>query len=71
MIDAQPPGERPMAHRNRSRHEKTIEDTRWVGSNYSFLAQGAGTTAQTMVTDGLKETILRIRGELVAFIDMA
>ncbi len=61
-----------MAHRRGSRgFAKVIDDTRWGGANHSFLAQGAGSAAQTMVTDGFKETILRIRGEIVAYVDGA
>ncbi len=61
-----------MAHRrSNSRHTKSIEDTRWAGATHTALALSAGTVAQTMVTDGLKETILRIRGELTATIDGA
>ena len=59
-----------MAHRRSSqRHEKVIDSTRWAGANHSFLTLGAGTIAQTMVTDGLIETILRIRGNLVSWND--
>jgi len=60
-----------MAHRRRSNRgfEKTIEDVRWAGASHVFLAQGAGSVAQVMVTDGAKETIMRIRGEIVSFID--
>ncbi len=60
-----------MAHRRRSSqgHEKTIHNLRWAGANHLFQAQGAGNNAQTMVTDGLKETILRIRGEIMCSAD--
>ncbi len=61
-----------MAQRRASRgFAKVIDDTRWGGANHAFLAQGAGSVAQTMVTDGFKETILRIRGEIVSYIDGA
>ena len=60
-----------MAHqRRRSRGEgKVIDSTRWGGSNHSFLALGAGSAAQTFITDGTVETLLRIRGELVVWVD--
>ena len=59
-----------MAYRRSNRgFEKTIEDLRWAGANHTFLAQSAGTTAQTMVTDGVKETIMRICGEIVCGVD--
>ena len=62
-----------MAHRrrNNSRFEKVIDSTRWAGAVHSSLAQGAGAVAQTMVSDGLIETIMRIRGEIVSTIDGA
>ena len=62
-----------MAHRRRSnsRFEKVIDSTRWNGANHVFLGLSAGSAAQVMVTDGLQETIMRIRGDLVAFVDGA
>ena len=60
-----------MAHRrsNRGGHEKVIDVLRWNGSNHFFGAQSAGAIAQTYITDGATETILRIRGELVCWLD--
>jgi len=59
-----------MAHR-RSRQEKVIDITRWGGSSHTVSALGAGTVAQTYISDGRTETILRIRGELLVFVDAA
>ncbi len=59
-----------MSHR-RSRHEKVIDQTRWDGSTLTFNAQGAGTSALVMVTDGTQETILRIRGQIISYADGA
>ena len=62
-----------MAHRRsrQGRHEKVIDAVRWAGASYNFTAQAAGASAQTMVTDGTQETILRIRGEMVGWVDAA
>ncbi len=64
-----------MAHQRnrfpRGRSEKVIDAIRWAGNVHTFAAQGAGSVAQTMVTDGTQETIMRIRGELYASIDAA
>ena len=61
-----------MAHRRRSGgHEKVIDIIRWAGSNHISLGQTAGSIAQTFITDGARETILRIRGELVVWMDNA
>jgi len=60
-----------MPHRRSrtGRHEKVIDSTRWAGASHLSLAQNAGAVAQTMITDGLTETILRIRGEIVSLMD--
>ncbi len=59
-----------MAHRRSNRgFDKVIDDVRWAGANHLFAALAAGSSAQTMVTDGDRETVMRIRGELVAYID--
>ena len=58
-----------MAHRANSRHQKTIEDTRWGGARHTISALTAGSVAQILLTDGLKETVLRIRGEVVCWMD--
>ncbi len=52
-------------------HEKSIDVVRWAGAHHQFNAQGAGTIAQLMVSDGLTEILLRIRGEIVCFMDGA
>jgi len=60
-----------MAHRHRSnsRFEKVIDSTRWAGASHSFFALAAGSVAQLMVSDGLVETFMRIRGEIVSWVD--
>ena len=59
-----------MAHARRNgRFEKVIDTTRWAGSRLAFNAQAAGNSALTFISDGGKETLLRIRGELIAYID--
>ncbi len=58
--------------RSRSGHgrpEKSIDVIRWAGSNHQFAALAAGASAQTYITDGNTETILRIRGELMAWVN--
>ena len=61
-----------MAHRRSStRHDKVIEDVRWAGALNTASVLSAGTVVQTMITDGLKETLLRIRGEIVSYVDGA
>ena len=60
-----------MAHRRRTSRgfEKVIDETRWGGSNSLFAAQAQGSAALVFITGGQQETILRIRGELVAYLD--
>ena len=61
-----------MAHRSRSKgHDKVIDVLRWGGSNHFFGAMAAGSVAQTYITDGATETIMRIRGELLCYMDGA
>ncbi len=62
-----------MAHRRSKRggFEKTIDQIRWAGASHLFAAQAVGSSAQVLVTDGDKETILRIRGEIVCFAEGA
>ncbi len=60
-----------MAHRRSSQHAKTIEEIRWGGANHVFLGFSSGIAAQTMITDGSKETLLRIRGEVMCTVDGA
>ena len=55
--------------RSNSRHEKSIDIIRWAGGVHTFNAVSAGSNAQVAVTDGATETILRIRGEVLAYID--
>ena len=57
-----------MAHQ-RSRKGRSIDTVRWGGSNLFFAAQAAGASGLTFITDGATETLMRIRGELVAWID--
>ncbi len=54
--------------RPRSRQSPRIQQLRWDGAIHTF-SQAAGSSAQTMVTDGGTETLMRIRGELVAWVD--
>ena len=54
----------------RRRSGKKIDFTRWDGSEHSFEPLAAGTAAQTFVTAGTAtETLLRIRGNLIAYMD--
>ncbi len=58
-----------MADRSRG---KKIDFVHWTGFSGSFLAQGAGTVAQTLFTaQHLPETIMRSRGELAVWLDGA
>ncbi len=54
--------------RQRSRNAAPIKNLRWGGSTHQFNI-AAGTAAQTFITDGSTETLMRIRGNLVAWID--
>ena len=60
-----------MAHRRQGSKgfQKSIKTIRWDGSSHVFDSQAAGSAAQTFITDGSTETLLRIRGELVASLD--
>ena len=59
-----------MAHPKRSsRFAKKIDILRWDGANHVFLALSAGSVAQTMITDGAQETLMRMRGELLCSMD--
>ncbi len=60
-----------MAIRRRNRFEKVIDEIRWAGSNSRSDAQSAGSVGQTFITDGARETVMRMRGELVGYIDGA
>ncbi len=54
------------------RHEgKVVDVLRWAGSNHFVSALAGGSIAQTFITDGATETIMRIRGELTAWFDNA
>ena len=58
--------------RSRDRFAPKIQNLRWSGANHLFAALGAGASAQVMVTAAeQKDTIMRIRGELVAYMDGA
>ncbi len=63
-----------MAHQrsNRGGVKKRIQSTRWEAANHFFGAASAGSVAQTFITAGTDtETLLRIRGDLVGYIDGA
>ncbi len=56
-----------MARRNSRGSDRT---TRWSGGNFVFNAITAGTAALTLVTFGTANTtLIRLRGNLVAWID--
>ncbi len=56
---------------NRSRN-RSRGTTRWSGASSTFLAQGAGATGLTVISSGaVKATLLRIRGEIIGFMDGA
>ena len=57
--------------RFRRSSKREIESVRWSGATSSFLAFGAGTNALTFLSasNDPPETLMRIRGELVAWID--
>ncbi len=60
-----------MAHRRnvRDTFAPKIRNKRWDGALHTFVFS-AGTAAQTMVTSAAStDTIMRIRGELVGFLD--
>ncbi len=60
-----------MAHR-RGKFAKVIDETRWLGANNRADALSAGSAGQVFVTEGtFTETVLRMRGELVGYIDGA
>ncbi len=59
-----------MARGRRDRLAPKIQNLRWSGATFSFLAQSAGSTAQVFVTSAsTTDTIMRIRGELLANFD--
>ena len=60
-----------MAHRRRVSRgfEKVIDETRWSGGNFLFAAQAVGSAALVFVTPGEQATLMRIRGEIVAYLD--
>ena len=60
-----------MGHQrsSRGRHEKVIDILRWSGSNHLSQGQSAGSIAQTYISDGSTETLMRIRGELTCWLD--
>jgi len=63
-----------MAPRHRSSRRgsaRTMESTRWTGNVFSFNTLSAGSQALTFLTasNDPPETILRIRGDLLAYLD--
>ncbi len=62
-------GNRSRSHR--ARGDKVIDVLRWGGSHLQFGSQAAGTAALTFITDGATETLLRIRGEVLCYLDAA
>ncbi len=62
-----------MANRpSRGRLPPKIQNLRWGGASHVFSALSAGTAAQTMITSAAtKDTVMRIRGELIGHIDGA
>ncbi len=58
---------------NRSRRGRKIDFTHWHGINANVAAQSAGSNGQTVIAAGLAkpETLMRTRGNLIAFIDGA
>jgi len=56
----------------RRRQGKKIDFTRWDGGFQTALALSAGSVAATSIAAGiLPTTLLRMRGELVAYVDAA
>ncbi len=61
-----------MPRRHRSDHTPKIQNLRWIGGRQSFAALSAGTSATTFITAAATtDTIMRIRGEVVGYIDGA
>ncbi len=59
-----------MARRRSSRDAPRIQQLRWDGANYAFSSMGAGTAALVYITAANDtETLMRIRGELVCWVD--
>ena len=57
---------------DRGRHAKKIDTVHWTYGSFSFLAQGAGSVAVNVFSaQHLPETLMRTRGEYVAYIDSA
>ncbi len=58
-----------MARRQRAAFPPKIENLRWGGATHTFV-RDAGSAAQTMITAAdTKDTIMRIRGELLCYVD--
>ncbi len=58
--------------RGRERFSPKIENLRWDGAVHVFSGLSAGTAGQVMVTAAdTKDTIMRIRGEVVGWLDGA
>ena len=59
-----------MARSRRSSAQPRIKNLRWGGNTHTFQALSAGTAAQTLITSAdATDTLMRIRGELVCWID--
>ena len=61
-----------MPNRARGRFQKKIDTVHWTYGSFVFQGQGAGTFASNVFSAlHLPETLLRLRGEWVAYIDGA
>ncbi len=59
-----------MARQRRTGFSPKIRNLRWTGASQAFLAQAAGTVAGTFISAAsVTDTIMRIRGELLVFLD--
>ncbi len=63
---------RRILRRPRSNNKRTIETLRWSGDTFAFLAQTAGSSALNFISAATEtDTLMRMRGEIVAWIDAA
>ncbi len=59
-----------MGHARRGGHAKAIDTVHWTYGSFESLAQSAGIIAQNVFSaQHLPETLLRMRGEWVGFLD--
>jgi len=59
-----------MARRSRDQFSPKIRNLRWGGNSHVFAALAAGDSAQVMITAAdTNDTIMRIRGELLCYVD--